>query len=671
MLSISSVALEGDASDKIVDATPALVGTTLTECAIDDLIDVDMYALDVTIGQTIALDIDRPAGSRLNSYLRVFDEAGLQLAVNDNGRAAGEYFSVDSYLSYAFPAAGRYYVGVSSSANRSYNPVTGEGDRNGTVGAYTLTLTPTGDFDDQILEATPISLGNAVAGQELNPGNDVDMYSLTVEPGATLVFDINRPAGSTLDSYLRLFNAAGQELASNNNGPTPGEAASNDPYLKYTSTAGGTYYVGVSSSSNTAYNAVTGLGDRTGGVGAYTLLASLGLPSVQLASVAWSGSGQVVMWKQGADSWQNDSYGDRGDRTIPTGLENPVWLDSNGDGDAVDASDINEPIAFVRNSSPVLRATLSGLPSTPVSVRAVSTDPAMPLVFTGYADPGAGSSLNLATSQTVGSAIQSRDLTLRWEIAANGSDYAYVGSSTHSIFVLYGQPLDPENNSPTARRIAYGAGLAAGESWVLNIADKIAQNAMRRFFLYRVYSGEDAWNVLRYRADCGSNAWLMHNALHMLGAPAEVRYVFPVTGSWNGLWGYQPEHRPLGFVGPGMFGTLTMTFNWYQGCCYVTDGASVRYYLGGWNGLYKPSAYDVLLTVSGPNTSPTGQHQCYQNNQSMVIPYPPGRPPAELPTIQEAAMLALLADESLYPTGASTPLGRPGPRRSTEIAIDP
>jgi len=99
---------------------------------------------------------------------------------------------------------------------------------------------------------------------------------VTVAAGQTLRFDIDRTTGSDLDSLLRLFNAAGQQLASNDNGvgPTP-EPSTLDSFLQYTFATAGTYYIGVSGETNTGYSVIDGSGDATSGTtGGYTLTVS-------------------------------------------------------------------------------------------------------------------------------------------------------------------------------------------------------------------------------------------------------------------------------------------------------------------------------------------------------------------------------------------------------------
>jgi len=123
------------------------VGNIVTGQAIDTTTDVDMYKFTVAAGQRVSFDIDRLAGSSLNSFIRLFNASGTPLASNDNAAASGESFSADSYLEYIFKTAGTYYLGVSGSGNSAYDPISGAGATNSSTGFYTLTLSVPGVGD--------------------------------------------------------------------------------------------------------------------------------------------------------------------------------------------------------------------------------------------------------------------------------------------------------------------------------------------------------------------------------------------------------------------------------------------------------------------------------------------------------------------------------------------
>ncbi len=286
-------ALPVDPDDAISEATSLGAVTTTpitTSASITPDIDVDMYRFTVTTGQIVDFDIDTvlngPGG--LGSYIRLFNSQGTELASNDDAAAPGETLGFDAYLRYTFATAGTYYLGVSNFNNVLYNAINGNGDTAGgfnSVGAYQLIVqevVSTGsDTDDAISEAivlgavstTPITTSNTIA-----PDTDVDMFAFTVTAGQVVDFDIdttlNGPGG--LGSYMRLFNLTGTQLAFNDNGSAPGESTLGlDAYLRYTFTTAGTYYLGVSNSTNITYSPLTGDGDTAGGAnatGSYQLI---------------------------------------------------------------------------------------------------------------------------------------------------------------------------------------------------------------------------------------------------------------------------------------------------------------------------------------------------------------------------------------------------------------
>ena len=101
--------------------------------------DVDMYQVRVEAGQTLVIDIDAqtlPGGSKLDSFLRVFDARGVQRKFNDDFGG-----SLDSRLFIRPQKAGIFYVGVSGYRNFRYDARSGWGARDGSTGDYQLALT--------------------------------------------------------------------------------------------------------------------------------------------------------------------------------------------------------------------------------------------------------------------------------------------------------------------------------------------------------------------------------------------------------------------------------------------------------------------------------------------------------------------------------------------------
>ncbi|MEQ9550424.1 MAG: SdrD B-like domain-containing protein [Coleofasciculus sp. G3-WIS-01] len=101
------------------------------------------------------------------------------------------------------------------------------------------------------------------------PGSDVDFYKVELSRRERITIDIDaQTVGSKLDAELRLFDFMGREVASSTNNLAPGETKfSGDPYLDFTASNPGTYYIGVSSQGNRYNPAIpnSGFGNSSGG----------------------------------------------------------------------------------------------------------------------------------------------------------------------------------------------------------------------------------------------------------------------------------------------------------------------------------------------------------------------------------------------------------------------
>jgi Bacterial pre-peptidase C-terminal domain len=283
-------ALPVDTDDSLTEAPSLGSITTAAKTKVDNIvtdIDVDIVRFTVNAGQVIDFDIDTSQNGvgGLGSYLRLFNTQGQQLAFNDNAIAPGENtVGFDAYLRYTFSSGGTYYIGISNANNRTYNPLNGNNDVAGgphATGSYTLTIKALPvDNDDTLAEAPNIgSVSTTAKVYDRTIVTDIDVNLIRFSAQATQVVDfdidtvINGVGG--LGSYLRLFNSAGQQLASNDNGLAPGETVLGfDAYLRYTFSVGGTYYIGVSNATNRFYNPVNGTGKIAGGphsIGDYRL----------------------------------------------------------------------------------------------------------------------------------------------------------------------------------------------------------------------------------------------------------------------------------------------------------------------------------------------------------------------------------------------------------------
>lgn len=256
--------------------SPSREQSVVLNSSIDSVSDLDLYKFQLNSGQGITLNIDTVDAdnntANFDSYLRVFDGDGQELAVNDDFSLDSEEFSLDSYIGFIANQTGEYYVGVSSAANNSYNPLNGEGvnqfQDNFVPGDYDLTLDiveviPDEDTDNTISEAIVTELGTSkiksqVFSEEVTTESDVDLYKFQLDSGEGIKLKVNAKSNdSNLDSYLRIFDAEGKELTFNDNSDRS-EGITTDSTIDFAPENPGEYYVGVSSAGNFDYDGVNG-----------------------------------------------------------------------------------------------------------------------------------------------------------------------------------------------------------------------------------------------------------------------------------------------------------------------------------------------------------------------------------------------------------------------------
>ncbi|MCK4623806.1 MAG: PPC domain-containing protein, partial [Phycisphaerae bacterium] len=124
-----------------VGSLPAtMVGSIGDEAA--GALDVDFYAVDALADQRLGFDIDaEDNGSPLDSMLRLFDNSGTELAMNDDATDPDTGISsYDSYLTYLFSADGTYFVAVSGYYNDMYDPFVEMSGTPGSTGDYELLI---------------------------------------------------------------------------------------------------------------------------------------------------------------------------------------------------------------------------------------------------------------------------------------------------------------------------------------------------------------------------------------------------------------------------------------------------------------------------------------------------------------------------------------------------
>jgi len=266
---------------KATDSNISLTGeeTSTISGDVDLLSDVDLYKFQLEAGQGITLNIDTVEAenntANFDSYLRVFNEEGTELAFNDDFSTESEEFGLDSYIGFIANETGNYYVGVSSVGNSVYNPLNGNNSNqsqdNFVPGNYDLTFNleeviADDDLDNTISEAiaiNPNDNGNSRTDGEIDIESDADIFQVEIAAGEGIKLKVNAKANdSELDSYLRIFDSAGNELVfddnSTNNPPENPSNITTDSTIDFAPETPGEYFIGVSSAGNFNYDAVNG-----------------------------------------------------------------------------------------------------------------------------------------------------------------------------------------------------------------------------------------------------------------------------------------------------------------------------------------------------------------------------------------------------------------------------
>ena len=184
--------------------------------------DVDLYSFELLSPGIVGLEVVGDSEDRedFDSYLRLFDNLGNQLAFNDDLSEGNSFSRLDLNLK-----PGTYYVGVSGYNNISYDPnIAGSGSA-GATGNYNLQFSLSdGDSNGIISGAQEVNLGKDATssvfagniGRDSDRsigGADVDLFRVVAPDNGVLLIDIDTPyQNNFVDSWLRIFDGDGNEL---------------------------------------------------------------------------------------------------------------------------------------------------------------------------------------------------------------------------------------------------------------------------------------------------------------------------------------------------------------------------------------------------------------------------------------------------------------------------
>ena len=206
-------------NDTISTATPLVLNSAgmaeIADLVIGDGLngrrDVDMFRVFVSGPSLVSGQITSravPGVARLDTYIRLFDASGVELARNDN------FNGLDGRVQYFVPAAGQYYFGVSSYPNTNYDPNTEAsgraGDTDGTYSIMVSALSSPSDVSTYTGTGGSITDLNTITSTIVVPdGRTITDLSVRVNITHTFVADLSITLTGPNGLVIQLFNRRG------------------------------------------------------------------------------------------------------------------------------------------------------------------------------------------------------------------------------------------------------------------------------------------------------------------------------------------------------------------------------------------------------------------------------------------------------------------------------
>ena len=254
-------------------ATTAALGLNVpASSTIDHADDEDWFAVDLAAGTTYTFRMQGSSagkGTLSDPSLGIHNAAGIRVAYNDDANYPAD---LNSLIQYTPAAAGRYYVAAGSfDATGTYevsvSAGSGTGGTGGTGGSGGTGST--GGTDIRGDTATTSSLTfPSVATSTIGAQDDQDWFAVDLVAGTAYTFHLEgagTSAGTLPDPYLRLHNASGTSVGSNDDISYPSNL---NARIQYTPTTGGRYYVAALAFQGTGtYQLTVSASGGTGGTG--------------------------------------------------------------------------------------------------------------------------------------------------------------------------------------------------------------------------------------------------------------------------------------------------------------------------------------------------------------------------------------------------------------------
>lgn len=218
----------------MVDTVPGDRSTTATlrlgtpvSGALDTPGDHDWFRIDLIAGQRYSFTTSAIGDGITDTLLRLRDPSGNVVAENDD-------ISDDilfSAISFTATTSGTYFLDVGGYADAR-------------TGAYQVVARSTGASGADTIAGDASTTGTIALGGSLNGTvdylGDQDWFRVDLTAGTRYSFTTNPTGNGDFDTFLRLFDANGNQVAFNDDG-----GAALFSTLNFTATASGTYFISV------------------------------------------------------------------------------------------------------------------------------------------------------------------------------------------------------------------------------------------------------------------------------------------------------------------------------------------------------------------------------------------------------------------------------------------
>ena len=373
--------------------------------------------------------------SSLDSFLTAYDAAGTVLASNDNNGG-----TLDSALTFHVVAGASYYLEAAASPSAAAGSDTGN---------YALSIAPyTDDVGNTFATAQALALapfGPTVQRGTIEVIGDVDVFKFVAPLTTGLAIRQDSAPGSKLDSELSVFDAAGNQLAENDD-----SGSSLNSALSVNTIAGQTYYVRASASLSAIDATDTGayvltlqpFADPAGSTPATALALSSGSngSTTESATIGVPGDVDVYRLNPTVTGPVSINLHVAAGSVLNSQL---AVLDANGNALASDVPSASTPIgSLVASGAQDSRLIFDATAGQPYFVRAASQDASSggyTLTISPFVSPF-GSTLATASPLSVGPGGTTQELAF----AAQTTDvFRFTAASSTALAVR----LDPADGS--------------------------------------------------------------------------------------------------------------------------------------------------------------------------------------------------------------------------------